>query len=86
MYNPRRYGIDAELAGAEILADRSYVHVDTRQGVGGEREQTNIGKVNLNHIVLRAKSPTQVIAFNDEKANPGEELIMNYVQLTPYLE
>jgi hypothetical protein len=86
VYNPRRYGIDAELAGAEILADRSYVHVDTRQGVGGEREQTNIGKVNLNHIVFRAKSPTQVIAFNDEKANPGEELIMNYVQLTPYLE
>lgn len=86
LYSPREYGIDAELAGAEILPDKSYVHVDTRKGVGGESEQTNIGQVNLHHIVFRAKSPTQVITFNDAKANPGEELIVNYVQLTPYLE
>jgi hypothetical protein len=86
VYNPRQYGLNAELAGAEILADKSWVHVDTRQGVGGEREQTNLGQVNLHHLVFRAKSPTQVVTFTDEKANPGEDLIVNYVQLTPYLE
>jgi len=33
-----------------------------------------------------AASPTQVITFHDEKAAPGEELIINFIQLKPYLE
>jgi hypothetical protein len=84
-YNPRRYGIDAELEGVEILSDKSFVHVDRRNS-GRYQDNINVAKINLNRLVFRAKSPTQVIAFHDEKAVPGEELIINFIQLKPYLE
>jgi hypothetical protein len=84
-YNPRRYGIDAELEGAEILGDKGFVHVD-RRNTGRYKDNDNVAKINLNRIVFRATSPTQVIAFSDEKAAPGEELIVNFIQLKPYLE
>lgn len=84
-YNPRRYGIRAELEGAEILGDKGYVHIDRRNS-GHDKEDKNVAKINLNRIIFRAKSPTQVIAFNDEKAVPGEELIINFIQMKPYLE
>ena len=84
-YNPRRYGIDVELGGAEILGDKGFVHID-RRDTGRYERNDNVAKINLNRIIFRAKSPTQVIAFNDEKAIPGEELIINFIQLKPYLE
>ena len=74
-YNPRRYGIHAELEGAEIVGDKGFVHVDRRNS-GRYKNNNNVAKVNLN----------QVIVFNDEKAVPGEELIINFIQLKPYLE
>ncbi len=46
----------------------------------------NVAKINLNRIIFRAKSPTQVMTFHDAGANPGEELIINFIQLKPYLE
>ncbi len=84
-YNPRRYGIDVELEGAEILRDKGFVHID-RRNKGRYKDNNNVAKINLNRIIFRAKTPTQVIAFNDEKAEPGEELVVNFVQLRPYLE
>jgi hypothetical protein len=84
-YNPRRYGIEAELEGVETLGDKSFVHIDTRNS-GRYEHNNNVAKINLHRIIFRAKSPTQVIAFNDEKAAPGEELILNFVQLKRYLE
>jgi hypothetical protein len=84
-FNPRRYGIAAELDGAEILPDKSFVHVDRRHG-GRYAHNDNIAKINLNRIVFRAKSPTLAIAFDDANAKPGEELIINFIQLKPYLE
>ncbi len=82
-YNPRRYGIDAELEGADILGDKGFVHVD-RRNTG--RYKDNVAKINLNRIVFRATSPTQAIAFSDERAVPAEELIINFIQLKPCLE
>jgi len=84
-YNPRRYGIRAELKGAEILGDKGFVHVD-RRNTGRYRDNNNVAKINLNRIIFRATSPTQVVAFHDEEAAPGEELLLNFVQLKPYLE
>jgi hypothetical protein len=84
-YNPRRYGIDVELEGAEILPDKGFVHID-RRNKGRYKDNNNVAKINLNRIIFRAKSPTQLIAFNDEKASPGDELIVNFIQLKPYLE
>jgi len=84
-YNPRRYGIRAELENAEILGDKGYVHIDRRNS-GRYKDNNNVAKINLNRIVFRATSPTQVVAFHDEQAIPGEELIINFVQLKPYLE
>ncbi len=84
-YNPRRYGIRAELEGAEILPDKSFVHIDRRNS-GRYKENNNVAKINLNRIIFRAKSAVQVIAFTDEEALPGEQLMINFVQLKPYLE
>ena len=84
-FNPRRYGITVELEGAEILPERSFVHVDRRSG-GHDGPNSNLAKINLHRVIFRAKSPTQVITFHDTDASPGEELIINFVQLKPYLE
>lgn len=84
-YNPRRYGIRAELEGAEVLADKSFVHIDRRNS-GRYKHNDNVAKINLHRIVFRATSPTQVVAFTDEEATAGEELLLNFVQLKPYLE
>ncbi len=37
-------------------------------------------------MIFRAKAPTLAITFSDDDANPGEELIINFIQLKPYLE
>jgi len=84
-YNPRRYGIDVKLEGAERLADKSFLHIDRRNS-GRYKDNSNVAKINLNRIVFRAKSTTQVIVFTDEAAVPGEELMINFIQLKPYLE
>ena len=83
-YNPRRYGIDVELAGAEILPDAGFVHID-RRNKGRYKDNNNVAKINLNRIIFRATSPTLAVTFHDERAEPGEELIMNFVQLKRYL-
>jgi len=83
--NPRRYGIDVELEGVERIADKSFVHIDRREG-GRYEHNDNVGKVNLNRIVFRAASPAQAIVFNDGKASPGEEIAVNFIQLKPYFE
>ena len=84
-YNPRRYGLDAELEGAELLPDKSFVHVDRRSG-GRYAHNDNVAKINLHRIIFRAKAPTLRLAFTDAAATPGEELLLNFVQLKPYLE
>lgn len=82
---PRRHGIAAELGGAELLPAKSFVHVDRRKPDREEKDK-NPGMINLHRMVFRAKSSTQLIAFHDEEAVPGEELMINFVQLKPYLE
>ncbi|MCX7009133.1 MAG: hypothetical protein NTY53_18115 [Kiritimatiellaeota bacterium] len=59
-HNPRRYGIAAELEGAEIIGEKSFVHVDKRDGKH-EKKNDNVGKINLHRMIFRAKSPTLVI-------------------------
>ncbi len=84
-YNPRRYGIRAQLAGVEVLDDKGFVHIDRRNS-GRYKHNDNVAKINLNRIVFRAASSSHVISFNDEKAAAGEELIINFIQLKPYFE
>ena len=83
--NPRRYGIDVELEGVERIADKSFVHIDRRKG-GRYEHNDNVAKINLNRIVFRAASSEQAFAFTDAAAKPGEELLLNFVQLKRYLE
>lgn len=84
-YNPRHYGIDAELEGAEVIPDRGYVHID-RRNQGRYETNTNVAKIALNRIVFRASAPTVKLTFTDARAEAGEELLLNFVQLKPYLE
>lgn len=83
--NPRRYGITADLEGADVMPEKSFVHIDRRRG-GRYAHNDNVGQINLNRIIFRAKSPEPVIAFTDAGAGLGEELIINFIQLKPYLE
>ncbi len=82
---PRQYGIDVELDGVEILPEKSFVHVD-RRGRDRAKGGNSAARINLHRVVFRAKSPTQRIAFHDERALPGEELMINFIQLKPYFE
>ena len=82
---PRRHGIAAELPGATIVLEKSFVHVDRRRKDEGVLSD-NVGKINLHRTIFRATSPTQVITFHDTAATPGEELMINFIQLKPYLE
>lgn len=84
-YNPRQYGIDVELAGAEILPERSFVHIDRRNS-GKWKGNGDVAKINLHRIVFRATQSTLPVVFTDAAATPGEELVLNFVQLKPYLE
>jgi hypothetical protein len=83
--DPRRHGIAAELPGATIMPEKSFVHVD-RRSKGESTHGDNVGKINLHRTIFRATSPTQVITFHDTAASPGEELMINFIQLKPYLE
>ncbi|MCX7044628.1 MAG: hypothetical protein NTX50_03945 [Candidatus Sumerlaeota bacterium] len=84
-YNPRPYGIAADLEGFETFPDKSFTHIDRRNS-GRYEHNDNVAKINLHRIVFRTDSATQAISFTDEKAAPGEELIINFIQLKPYLE
>jgi hypothetical protein len=84
--NPRRFGLNAVLSeGAEVLPEKSYVHVDKRIK-GRYRHNDNVARVNLHHITFRARLPEVTITFQDSDAAPGEELAFNYVMLKPYFE
>lgn len=84
-YNPRRYGIRASLEGAAMVSGKSFVHVDRRKA-GADGKESNVGKINLNRVIFRAGAATQKIEFSDEEGLPGEELMLNFVQLKPYFE
>jgi len=82
---PRRHGIAVDLDGGKILPEKSFVHIDRRSG-GRYAHNNNVAKINLHHIVFRAQSPSLTVSFNDAAAHAGEELLVNFVQLKPYLE
>jgi hypothetical protein len=82
---PRRYGINVGLDGAEVLTGKSFVHMDTRSSKHGKKDE-NVGKINLHRIIFYAKTPDVKLTFNDAAASPGDELLLNFVQLKPYLE
>ena len=84
-FNPRRHGIEVEMAGAERNAARSFVHIDRRRG-GRYAHNDNVAKVNLHRIVFRATAPTLTLVFHDAPARPGETLMLNFVQMKPYRE
>lgn len=84
-FNPRRYGIEVELPGAERMPARSYVHIDRRQG-GKYAGNDAVGKINLHRVVFRATSSKQRIVFSDSAAQAGDESLLNFVQLKPYLD
>ncbi len=84
-FNPRRYGIAAQLQGAEVLPEKSFVHIDRRKSTRRLGDD-HVGKINLHRVIFRAKAPTLTVTFDDSAASPGEELMLNFVQLKPYLE
>ncbi len=77
--DPRLLGLNVELPGTAIIKDKSYVYID-------DHSDKKFGRINLHRIVFRAATPDQAIIFSDEQAPPNQELILNYVKLTPYFE
>ena len=79
--NPRMLGLNVELPGVAIIKDKSYVYIDDHKD-----KKNDFGRINLHRIVFRAVTAEQPIIFSDEQAAPNQELILNYVKLTPYFE
>lgn len=79
--DPRLLGLNVELPGITIIKDKSYVYIDNCPA-----EKLNAGRINLHRIVFKATAPDQPVIFSDDQATPNQELILNYVKLTPYFE
>ncbi len=73
----RKYGINVKISNAEIV--KTTCLLDKRSTKNKKQPRLNIWKV-----VFRAKAPTTVIRFDNAKAANKEELLLNFVQLTPY--
>ncbi|NUP99641.1 MAG: hypothetical protein HUU35_07290, partial [Armatimonadetes bacterium] len=84
-HTPGRHGLDVVLEGANLLPERGYVHIDRRKEARG-RAPEQVGQINLHRVVFRATTAEQSIVFTDQAAAPGDELVLNFVQLKPYLE
>ena len=80
--NPRRYGLEAILENAEILPE-STIYIDTRE-TGKYAHNHNVARQNLHRIIFIPKSSEMTITFTDEKAQSGENLMVNYIQLKPF--
>jgi hypothetical protein len=81
--DPKQLGLSAVLdAGAEVIPDKSYVHVDSRSS--GQKKDDGLVRVNLHHIRFRAVAPSVTVTFTDAEAEPGAEIALNYVMLKPY--
>ena len=80
--NPRRYGLEAVLENAEILPV-STVYIDKREK-GKYAHNHNVARQNLHRIIFIPKSAEMTVTFTDEKAQPGENLMVNYIQLKPF--
>ncbi|MBR3650014.1 MAG: hypothetical protein IKN52_07160, partial [Victivallales bacterium] len=80
--NPRRYGLEAVLENAEILPE-STVYIDKREK-GKYAHNHNVARQNLHRIIFIPKSAEMTVTFTDEKAQPGENLMVNYIQLKPF--
>ena len=80
--NPRRFGLDVVLENAEILPE-STVYVDKREK-GKYAHNHNVARQNLHRILFIPKVSEMTVTFTDEKAKPGENLMVNYIQLKPF--
>ena len=79
--DPREFALSVGLKNGKILPEKSYLHVDNRRA----NARTRFGRINVRKIVFRATDPTEEIKFSDHGA-PGEELLLDFVQLKPYFE
>ncbi len=75
----RKYGIDVKISGADVIPDKTVCQIDQRSVTWKKVPRVNVWKV-----VFRPKSSQVVISFDNGKADNGEELLLNLVQLTPY--
>ncbi|NLG13381.1 MAG: hypothetical protein GX561_04150 [Lentisphaerae bacterium] len=85
-HNPRQYGITVDLGpNAEIIPELSWIHID-RRSKGRYAHNDGVARTNLNHIVFTAKAPSTPITFSNEKSLDGEQLVLNYVMLVPFIK
>lgn len=83
--DPKRLGLNAVLdAGAEAIAEKSYVYVDSRDS--GRKKDDGLVRINLHHIRFRAIAPSVTVTFTDAEAEPGTGIALNYIMLKPYFE
>ena len=84
-HKPRKYGIEANLGDGAVIDDaQSWVHIDKREK-GRYAHNNNVARINLHHIVFKATKPETTLVFSNAAALPGEELVLNYVMLNPFL-
>ncbi|MBQ9740974.1 MAG: hypothetical protein IJV91_08560, partial [Kiritimatiellae bacterium] len=78
---PRKFNLSGAISGVEAVPDLSWVHVDMRTKLSSK---CNGARINLHHIVFKAKSVEASVSIDDSAAVPGEELGVNAVSINPY--
>lgn len=82
-FNPHRIGLDIDISDADVLPE-SFVWVDTRKK--GYSNHSDIPRQNMHRIIFVPKASEVNVTFTDANANPGEEIMLNYIQLKPFFE
>ncbi len=77
----RKYGINVKISGVDILPEKELCLLDDRP-----EKRNKTPRLNVRKIVFRAQSPQATICFDNAEAGNGEELILNFIQLTPFFE
>ena len=78
---PRKFNLSVAVSGVEVIPEHSWVHVDMRTKLSSKCRGA---RINLHHIVFKAKSGEALVSIDDSAAVPGEELGVNAVSINPY--
>ena len=79
-FAPRKIALAAEFgACAEVVPDCSWIHVDKRAKMRhGEKCDA---RIDVNHLVFKAKAAELELSFTDAAAKSGERLGLNWTHL-----
>ena len=80
LHNPKRQPISYTLENAEILKNTRVVD----RTKAGSDTASQKARINTTKVIFKANSPEIKLIFDNRKALPGEETVLNGICVTPY--